>query len=235
MSANAWPRRIGGLWGWFRNLMIIAIVLQILFVGFESYEIVNGVQTDEDYQSPATMIWALSGLALGIVWFVVFLLCVVLTCRLTYRLAKNLHTIGTTVEVTSPGWAVGSYFVPLVNLFMPARAVTQIWRGTDQLSKAPMMGSDFIGWWWAFWILSNFASTASFRMTLESGGMDEFGPTNPQLYMGSIYAGVASSILGAAACWFMIKVFKPLAQEQDAIVDAHAVRPVPAPPPSGAR
>lgn len=150
MGANEWPRKIGGLWGWFRNLMIVAIVLQILFVGVEGYEVVNGIQTDEIYESPAAMIWALSGLAPGVVWFVVFVLCVVITCRLTYRLAKNLHTIGTTIEVASPGWAVGSYFVPLVNLFMPARAVNQIWRGTDELSKAPMAGSGFISLWWAF-------------------------------------------------------------------------------------
>lgn len=62
-------------------------------------------------------------------------------------------------------------------------------------------------------------------MTIESGGMDEFGPTNPEVYMWSLYTGIASSILGAAACWFMIKAFAPLAREQDAIIAAHAATP----------
>src|SRR6202008_4478889 len=45
----------------------------------------------------------------------------------TYRAMSNVRALGAS-GVDSPGWAVGCYFIPFVNLVAPYTAMSQIWR-----------------------------------------------------------------------------------------------------------
>ncbi|SDU52766.1 DUF4328 domain-containing protein [Jiangella alkaliphila] len=56
-----------------------------------------------------------------ILWFVVFLAIAAVFIVWQYRHAKNARVLGAQGHVTSPGWAVGGWFIPLANLIIPAR------------------------------------------------------------------------------------------------------------------
>lgn len=85
-----------------------------------------------------------------------------------YRVHKNLAALGYRAEVT-PRWAVGSFFVPILNLVEPYKAMKEAW----VLSDAPPSGLDLhagsrvggwqaprrLAWWWGAWLLSNFTLT----------------------------------------------------------------------------
>ncbi len=54
------------------------------------------------------------------------------------------------------GWAIGAWFVPILNLFRPKQIANDIWRGSD--SALPAHASDswynrptpvLLAWWWA--------------------------------------------------------------------------------------
>ena len=90
-----------------------------------------------------------------------------------YRAVRNVPALGNPksgVEY-SPGWAVGSFFVPFVNLVVPYRAVREVWEKSDpavrtgddfmfaQPSSAPLV----LGWWLA-WIASNVLSNIAWRL-----------------------------------------------------------------------
>ncbi|MBI3437149.1 MAG: DUF4328 domain-containing protein [Proteobacteria bacterium] len=83
-----------------------------------------------------------------------YIFSIIFTLRVTYRLMKNAHTFGGAEELTSPGMAVGWYFVPIASLLQPPRAVGQIWRATFRRIGQAERGSSVIGWWWMSWIVS---------------------------------------------------------------------------------
>jgi hypothetical protein len=204
---------------------VLALLLQLLLCAPSAYELWRGVVTadvmEHDTLAIAVM---LGGAVIGLLWVIVFVLCVIYVSRLTFRMMKNLDALEAPGERMSPAMAVIWYFIPIANLLMPMRGVRQIWKGTFELADDPGPDDGVIVVWWVFWILANITGTWSFRLTLESGGMSEFGPTDIELYNTSLYVGIASGLLGALACWFMIKTFGPVARAQDEIIKARAAR-----------
>lgn len=52
---------------------------------------------------------------------------------------------------TTPGWAVGWWFVPFANLGMPLVAVLELDRRSTT-GGLPRKASPLLGWWWAAWV-----------------------------------------------------------------------------------
>ncbi len=48
-----------------------------------------------------------------------------------YRAHKNLRALGAEALSFSSVFTVGSFFVPVLNLYLPAAAVTEIWKASD--------------------------------------------------------------------------------------------------------
>lgn len=72
-----------------------------------------------------------------------------------YNAACNVRALGARGLDTSPGWAVGWYFVPFMCLFKPFLAMEEI----DRASASPTAwGSQrtpgLLRWWWALWLLA---------------------------------------------------------------------------------
>lgn len=95
----------------------------------------------------------------------------VIFCFWTYRVVANAHAFGAPGE--SPGMAVGSYFIPFINLWRPYKAITETWIASD---PAAIPGAHGDAWaqrgasapgyflaWWLTWTLSNLASYAALR------------------------------------------------------------------------
>ncbi len=80
--------------------------------------------------------------ALGIVRGITFLVWI-------YRTNKNLRTLSGQQMRFAPGWAVGCYFIPIVNFFMPYQAMKEIW----QVSHKSRGGTpSIVAGWWALWL-----------------------------------------------------------------------------------
>lgn len=80
-----------------------------------------------------------------------------------YATHANLHSLGCRDIEFTPGWAVGWFFVPLMNLFKPYQVISEIWRGSDPaaLLKAFPSGTSLIGWWWGFRVCSGILERVS--------------------------------------------------------------------------
>jgi hypothetical protein len=73
-----------------------------------------------------------------------------------YRANRNARTLGAVGMKHSPGWSVGSYFVPIVNLFVPFLSMREIWRASlnpGNPESAPT--TPLLGWWWFLWLGHN--------------------------------------------------------------------------------
>lgn len=80
---------------------------------------------------------------------VFFLLAVLPIAGWVYRAHSNLHDAGLGELKYSPAWTVGSYFVPLVNLVIPFRAMRELHNRShgegEWQAEAPV--ADVSSWW----------------------------------------------------------------------------------------
>jgi len=113
---------------------------------------------------------ALEGLA-GL-YVLIFLVMLVLFFMWIRRAHRNLPALGARNLSFSPGWAVGWFFVPIMNLIRPYEVVEEIWKASDpnvdvsdgsSWQNAPT--SPVIGLWWVFWLISGFVGYTLFRMS----------------------------------------------------------------------
>lgn len=148
--------------------VLIAGIL-ILDLGFWIVAIVQfidlqGVPADGliDDLPAVTSDLVLMGLAL--LYFPTYITCVVAFLMWKFRANHNAAAIaGRPLEI-SPGWSVGWYFVPIMNLFRPFQAMKEIYQ-----ASAPRHASTaLVTAWWTLWIISNFAGQLSMRLGLRA-------------------------------------------------------------------
>lgn len=140
---------------------------------------------------------ALSPLMEGLVLFrfTVSIVGLILFLSWFYRKYKNLYVFDKSQMRCTPGWAVGYWFVPILNLMRPIQCVYDIWRG-GALDGEPPKGNPLFGFWWATW--------------LTSGVMGQIATAMPE---SSIY--IASNLLDLLLVVLTIAVIRALAARQD--------------------
>lgn len=87
-----------------------------------------------------------------------------------YRARANLPALGITDARWGPGWAVGWWFIPFMNLVRPFQLVKEVWKASDREAAADSWRDAptpaFLGWWWALFLISSFASNIASRLAL---------------------------------------------------------------------
>lgn len=105
---------------------------------------------------------------IDVVHGIIFVLGVIFYCIWKYRCACNARFFyGGTMDNT-PGWCVGSYFIPILMLFRPYQCMKEIFAKTYLLLEKKSPGG-LILTWWLVWILSNFFDR--FAMKSEDPGV----------------------------------------------------------------
>jgi hypothetical protein len=82
-----------------------------------------------------------------------------------HRVYKNLKALGVRAK-HPPGWAVGYFFIPVVNLVEPYRIVREIWTGSDpdHSPPGPAPNPIEVQCWWGLYLLHAFAGRAAGSM-----------------------------------------------------------------------
>jgi hypothetical protein len=134
-----------------------------------------------------------------------------------YRSYKNLLDMGIRGLAYSPGWAAGSLFVPILNLFRPCQIAQEMWRAStpDLEEDRPRSwrkasGSVVIGFWWAFWIISNLLYNGSFRTIFSN---------NPEEVRLGTVVGMMANGVACLAGLFAILMVLGLRRRQEAKLD----------------
>ena len=119
----------------------------------------------------STTDWVLIGT--GVLTVVVSIVLVVFWMMWVHRTYRNLQPLGALGLAYSPGWAVGYYFIPILNLFRPYQVMAETWRASDPRHGGGedwrrMAVPSLIGWWWAAHIISMVLTRVSFRIEMRS-------------------------------------------------------------------
>ena len=156
----------------------------------------------------------------ALVYLFVYIATFIVFAMFTHRSCYNAHALGARGMEFTPGWAVGWYFIPFLNLFKPYKAVQEMYQALD-----PEAGSDdwrllgsvpgFVGWWWAAWIVSNVLGGITGRVAFSS---------DPAAHAIAPWLDVVDGLLDVALSILAIVVVRSLTarQEQKARVASFA-------------
>lgn len=179
--------------------------------------------SDADFtEMPGGTLQAAVGLiALGIVLFSIlgFLATITVFLIWMYRSYENLKPLGTAHTEYSSGWAVGSWFVPFLNLVRPYGIIKEIWFGSDpddiDIESSPLgstlemakVAAPMFGLWWAMWIISNVFNNISTRLGLRSSTLDD--------HITSFWLDIIASVLTIVAALLAINVVNAITKRQE--------------------
>lgn len=193
----------------FRDLTGVTRIAVIAVYAYLAIDVVYGLVMLAELMSPPELgspRFTL-GTMLGLVSLVVFLGSAIVVGRWIYRASANAHALSNEMTV-SPGWAVGSYFIPILNLFKPFQGMKEAWLASHHRSNwhgEPTPGLLIV--WWTLWLVTNILGNISLRMSMENED-------------GSLTGAVATielltSILNVPLCLVLIAMMNRLCAAQD--------------------
>lgn len=195
------PRGVMGLYSWFKYGYIAFLALSSLLgilslIMVVSPDLFSAMVDEFSYEfTPLDIVMSFASLA----YIATFLFCVVMTCRVTYRTMRNLHTVGSQQVSNSPTMSVVYYFIPLANLVMPAQITSDIYRGTMKATDG-VIKDGRVSLWWACWLISGVADRVSyaFGYGVESAAI-----------------GLISLVLSMVAAYTLMRLLRDISKAQE--------------------
>jgi hypothetical protein len=108
----------------------------------------------------ALLLWG----GVGVLQLALFIGCVVLWCMWKMRAARNIRVFNDHPYEFTPGWAVGWYFVPFLNLVRPYQAMKEILLWSRSNDGQLVADTSVVSGWWGAWIASNLLANFSSRI-----------------------------------------------------------------------
>lgn len=142
----------------------------------------------------------------GLASTLAFITSVVLVAMWIHCAHANLHESATYELNFTPGWAVGWYFVPIMNLFKPYQAMRELWN--TSMGQWDNFGAEAPGdlkLWWGGWIVGNLLGNVSSRMAMMGDG------SNIQI-AGLI--GVVSTGAIIISAWILLRMIREITGAQ---------------------
>ena len=106
----------------------------------------------------------------GAIQFLLYVLVFILFLVWFRRMYRNLGALGVRFLRYRPGWAIGGWFVPILNLFRPKQILNDVWRATEPglgpsmhspPKEVPVVG--YITAWWALFLVNKILNRAASR------------------------------------------------------------------------
>jgi Domain of unknown function (DUF4328) len=119
--------------------------------------------------------------AIGLLQLALMVACAVVFIRWLYAAYRNLEVVAPAEKRYSPGWAIGSWFVPIMNLFRPKQMVNDVWRAGGRDSDDARPGRLLLGWW-LLWLISSFVVNIAGRSYMRADTAEEL-QTGTMLYL----------------------------------------------------
>jgi hypothetical protein len=217
---------------WTVILLSANAMLDVIQVGFESLQLFlissqpetaavalsdNDADITEMAGGGLQLAVLLHGVVAAIFTLLVFIATVIVFLIWEHRASSNLRPLGVPHPEFSSRWAVGSWFVPILNLWVPFQIVRYIWRKSDpdtvnangeSASWNYSDAGDFtLKAWWGFWIATWFVGRISYRTSMRADDLSE--------YTISSWVGIFASILSGAAALLAISVVRSVNARQE--------------------
>lgn len=172
---------------WARRLLVAAVILDAIAVVSDLAEFsllarLAGGESVPDAQASAND--TRQGI-IGALQFLLFVVTAVFFLRWFHPAYRNLRALGVPELRYGTGWAIGAWFVPILNLFRPKQIANDVWRGSDPEQGWPQP-ADWNGrpvpallhWWWGAFLFSSWLSNIAGRLALRGDSLSELQAAN---------------------------------------------------------
>jgi hypothetical protein len=128
---------------------------------------------------------------MGVLQFGAFIAGAIVFIRWLRAAYRNVDVVDRPQRRYGHGWAIGSWFVPILNLWRPKQIVNDVWRAGAREESDARPGFLLLAWWLLF-VISNWVANIAIRSS--------FGDATPEeVRSGSIAYAVSDGIDIAAA------------------------------------
>jgi len=159
----------------------------IMIYNFMGYQ---AVQTSRAAISVIILLGALSLATMGsfLAWF--------------YRAYQNLYSTGANT-LYAPGWALGSFLVPILNWIRPYRIMEEIWQENAEMANDPNTAEPLpknqptalLKWWWGCFVLAHIAVIFYLPKPVPSAPIAFLAPTRNLFANASLLLSIFAAIL----------------------------------------
>jgi len=144
-----------------------------------------------------------------------FLLCLL---RWMYFAYRNLGALGARGMSMSPGFAIGSFFIPFINLVRPFQAMSEIWRASDPRTEDPLgwkgRGAPVVGLWWVFWLLESLSGIVGVRVLLSAAAGAAPDVVIERLQLTSV-AAIVDNVIGLTGDILLFAIVLTVSRRQE--------------------
>ena len=197
-------------------LVGVGMLLDLAGVGVESSQasLISGMAAGRSFPQAEVEANDARVQLVGIFSLFVYLATVVAFLAWIHRAHKNLAAFGTSGLEYSPGWAVGGFFVPFLNLIRPFQVMREIWKASDpdvdyqnDSSWKYSASSPLIGLWWGTWILAGVLGRLVFTFSKGAETIDAL--------LSLTYLSIASDIVNLLPAVLVIMLVKAIERKQE--------------------
>ena len=188
--------------------IVLALEIISLVSGYFQYDLLQTVANGGEISTETATANDLREQMIGIIYLIAYVISTVTFIQWFRRAYFNLHQKVTYLAYTE-GWAAGSWFVPIVNLYRPYQIMKELYQETKALfiKKGIDVNSNFttnaLGWWWTLWIINSIIGQFVFRYSMKAETIDELTI--------STVASMIGNILGIPLALITVKVIKDYA------------------------
>ena len=132
---------------------------------------------------------------MAVCFFAAYVFTSVVFARWIIASHKTVRALGAQGMTITPGWAVGYYFIPFINLVRPYTAMKELWcASVDPQHATTQVAPSLLPGWWALWIINGVLGQIILRMSMNAEGIEMLKTVTVLDIVGSI-AGVALSLV----------------------------------------
>jgi hypothetical protein len=209
MSANYTFQEIVGLTRFLKVLLGLGVAMAVVSVmsSFMQADLLSRSSFSEaDAQSNDSR-----EQIIGLLNAALYLFTVVIFGRWIVRTNRNIRAFGADGLRTTPGWAVGYFFVPIANLWKPYQAMKDLWRASNNPAAwTTLTASAILPAWWTLWLLSNAFGQMSFRVKMAAKGLEGL--------QASTYVDIVTEAMDIPLCLVAFSLVSQIANAQNSHV-----------------
>jgi heme/copper-type cytochrome/quinol oxidase subunit 2 len=150
-------------------------------------DVLDVARTVNDYKSDNSVIWAsviITGIAL-VVTFAMFI----------HRASSNLQHLRIAGQKFTPGWAVGWFFIPFMNIYKPTRIVGELSKASGSTdTKNPRAWQNakpqdgfFISSWWTLVIFAILFGPRGISLFVGRGNIEDWAASGRLLVLSDLF------------------------------------------------
>jgi hypothetical protein len=185
--------------------IVLAFEIVALISGYLQYDLLQTVANGGEILTETATANDNREQIIAILYMIAFIVSAITFIQWFRRAYYNLHLKVNHLSHTE-GWAAGSWFVPVVNLYRPYQIMKEMYQETMELLTKKGIGfnhtfsTNALGWWWTLWIISKIIGQFIFRYSLKAESIDELTV--------STFASMIINIIGIPLALITVKVIK---------------------------